>query len=159
MSGGRHSSILAVVKREIFSVKRLPSSLVVAYFQLVTDMLKKGVKMEWISDGLARRALRPLARSDKPSVGWVKESWRLDQPEKVALVDQDIEFRGAVPSIIPVVEINPKPNAPFAVVHVNGSAIERVRMGKKDHHGRGELNPSKNFREFGKLEELCRSFI
>jgi hypothetical protein len=89
----------------------------------------------------------------------VKQPWRLDQPEKVALIDQDVEFRRAIPAVIPVVEINPKPDAPLAVVHVNGSAIERVRMGQKNYHGRWELNPPKDLGVFGKLEKLGHSFI
>lgn len=77
----------------------------------------------------------------------------------MAPVDQNIEFRRAVAAVIPVVEINPKPNAPFAVIHVNRSAIECVRMGQKNYHSRGELNPALDFGEFSKLEKLAGGFV
>lgn len=72
----------------------------------------------------------------------------------MALADQDIEFRRAVPAVIPVVEVNPKPDAPFAVIDVDCAAIERVGMGKKNHDCGWKLNPSMNLREFGEFEKL-----
>jgi hypothetical protein len=143
--------MLAGVKREIFSVKRLPTLLVVACFQRVTDMLKKWVKMEWISDGPACWTLRPLAGCNEPPVGRGKQHWGLDQLEKVALIDQDVEFLGTVAAVIPVIEIDPKPDAPLAVVNVNCPAIERVGMGQKNHNCGWELNPAK---DLGILSEL-----
>ena len=85
--------------------------------------------------------------------------WRLDQPEKVALVDQDIELGRAVPAVIPIVKVNPKPDAPLAVENVDGTAIERVGMGQKDHDGGWELNPPEDLGKFSKLEKFGCGFV
>ncbi len=74
-----------------------------------------------------------LARTDEPFDRRFKQPGRFCKPEKVAFVDQEIEFRETVSAIILVVEVNPKPHAPSSVVHVDGSAIERVVMDQKDH--------------------------
>jgi hypothetical protein len=75
------------------------------------------------------------------------------------MVDQDIEFRLAVPGVILVVEVNPKPHATLPVVHVDGPAMERVIMGEKDYLGRWELKPTIDLGVVSEFQQPSNSIL
>jgi hypothetical protein len=101
----------------------------------------------------------PLAGCDEPLDGRFKQCWGFHESEKVTLADQNIELRRAIPTVVPIIEINPEPDTPLPVVDVDGPAIWRVIRGQKDHQGRWKLEPAKDLREVGELQQLGNSFI
>src|SRR5438094_6031951 len=96
----------------------------------------------------------PLAGSYQPLNRRGELAGRCDQPQKVALVNQDIEFRRAVPPVVLVVKIHPKPDTSLPVIHVDGSGIGGVAVGKKDNQGGGELDPANEFRVLREFQQL-----
>jgi hypothetical protein len=77
----------------------------------------------------------------------------------VALVNQDIELRWAVTSVVLIIEIHPKPRTPLAVEDVNGSAVWRVIMDQKDHQGSWKLEPPNDVRVLSKLQQSGNRFL
>jgi hypothetical protein len=69
----------------------------------VAETLATEVSSNW----LACQNLGPLARGYEPLCAGAEKLWRFDQPEKVALADQDIKFRWAVPPVVAVVKVHP----------------------------------------------------
>jgi hypothetical protein len=100
----------------------------------------------------------PLPGRDQPLDRRFKQPRGFDEPEKVALADQNIELRWAIATVIPIFEIHPKPGTPLPVVDVDGTAIWRVLMGQKDHESRWELEPTDDCGVVSELEESCNGF-
>ena len=101
----------------------------------------------------------PLTKCNQPLYTGLEHAGRRREPEKMALVNQKIEFRQAVPTPVLVFEIHPKPDATFPVIEIDRAGIGGVRMGDKDYKGRGALEPSKNLRVFRKLQQLGRRLV
>ena len=101
----------------------------------------------------------PLAGCNEPLDGRFKQRRGFHEPEKVALVDQNIELRRAIPTVVPIIEIHPKPDTPLPVVDVDGPAIGRVIMGQKDHQGRWELEPTNDLGIVSKLQQFGNGFV
>jgi hypothetical protein len=91
--------------------------------------------------------------------GRFKQCRGFHEPEKVALADQNIELRRAIPTVVPIIEINPKPDTPLPVVDIDSPAIWRVIRGQKDHQGRWKLEPTNNLGIVSKLQQLGNRFI
>jgi len=77
----------------------------------------------------------------------------------VALADQNIELRRAMPTVIPIIEINPEPGTPLPIIHVDGPAIWRAIRGQKDHEGRWELEPTNDLGIVSKLQQFVNRFV
>jgi hypothetical protein len=91
--------------------------------------------------------------------GRFKQRRGFHETEKVALADQNIELRRAIPPVVPIIKIYPKPGTPFPIIHVDRPTIWRVIMGQKDHQGRWELKPTIDFGEVDKLQQLGNGFV
>ena len=81
-----------------------------------------------------------------------KQSRGFHESEEMTLVDQNIELRWAIPAVIPIFEIHPKPDTPLPVVNIDSPAIGRVIIREEDHQCAGELKPTNDLWVLGKLQ-------